>query len=87
MYEKSEITASVCTGAFLLARAGLLDELPATTHWEDQADLQAMFPQVHVLPEKRYVDNGRIVTSAGISAGIEMSLHLVGRLGRVGPGY
>ncbi len=76
----TEITASVCTGAFLLAGAGLLDDLPATTHWEDQADLKAQFPGIHVLKEKRWVDNGKIVTSAGISAGISMSLHLVERL-------
>lgn len=77
---RAEITASICTGAFLLARAGLLDGLPATTHWEDQADLQSMFPRINVQSKKRWVDNGRIVTSAGISAGIEMSLHLVARL-------
>ncbi len=76
----TEITASICTGAFLLARTGLLDGLPATTHWEDQADLQSMFPGIEVQSNKRWVDNGRIVTSAGISAGIEMSLHLVARL-------
>ncbi len=78
--QKAEITASVCTGAFLLARAGLLDEMPATTHWDDQDDLKAMYPGIHVLKGKRWVDNGRIVTSAGISAGISMSLHLVARL-------
>lgn len=80
VHQKSEITASVCTGAFLLARAGLLDEMPATTHWDDQDDLKAMYPGIHVLKGKRWVDNGRVVTSAGISAGISMSLHLVARL-------
>jgi transcriptional regulator GlxA family with amidase domain len=76
----TEITASVCTGAFILAKAGLLDDLPVTTHWEDQTDLQSMYPRTCVLPGKRWVDNGHIVTSAGISAGIGMSLHLVARL-------
>lgn len=75
-----ELVASVCTGAFLLAQAGLLDQQEATTHWEDIADLRAMFPRVRVQPQRRWIDNGRIVTSAGISAGIDMSLHLVERL-------
>ncbi len=74
------ITASVCTGAFLLAQAGLLQGKSATTHWEDLDDLQTAFPDIHVQADARWVDQGRIVTSAGISAGIEMSLHLVARL-------
>lgn len=76
----TRITASVCTGAFLLAEAGLLDGLEATTHWEDIPELQLTFPDVTVRQNRRWVDNGRIVTSAGITAGIEMSLHLVARL-------
>jgi transcriptional regulator GlxA family with amidase domain len=74
------ITASVCTGAFLLARAGLLHNRNATTHWEDIADFKTMFPDVAVQTDTRWVDTGRVVTSAGISAGIDMSLHLVARL-------
>ena len=74
------LTASICTGAFLLARAGLLDGRRATTHWEDVADLRSMFPAVDVVDGPRWVDEGRIVSSAGISAGIDMSLHLVERL-------
>lgn len=74
------ITASVCTGAFLLGQAGLLDGKAATTHWEDIADLRAMFPGLQVIENQRWVDAGPIVTSAGISAGIDMSLHLVSRL-------
>lgn len=74
------ITASVCTGAFLLAQAGLLENKMATTHWEDLADLRAEFPNVHVVGDKRWVDQGDIVTSAGITAGIDMSLYLVSRL-------
>lgn len=76
----ASLTASVCTGAFLLAKAGLLDGKSATTHWEDIADLRTMFPSVRVLEGRRWVDEGNIVTSAGISAGIDMSLHLVERI-------
>ncbi len=76
----ASIIASVCTGAFLLGKAGLLDGKQATTHWEDIADLRAMFPNVEVKAGTRWVDTGQIVSSAGISAGIDMSLHLVERL-------
>lgn len=74
------VMASVCTGAFILARAGLLSGRGATTHWEDIADLKAAYPDVHVVEGKRWVDAGQIVSSAGIAAGIDMSLHLVARL-------
>jgi transcriptional regulator GlxA family with amidase domain len=74
------ITASVCTGAFLLAQARLLHGKRATTHWEDIADLHAMFPDVLVQANARWVDAGPVITSAGISAGMDMSLHLVARL-------
>lgn len=74
------LVASVCTGAFLLAKAGLLDGLRVTTHWEDMASLQADFPQIEVVSGPRWLDGGTRVTSAGISAGIDMSLHLVERL-------
>ena len=77
---ETTITASICTGAFLLAKAGLLDGKKATTHWEDLRDLRAMFPRVSVLENQRWVDEGRIVSSAGISAGTDMSLYLVERL-------
>src|SRR5512134_17416 len=76
---KAGLTASVCTGSFLLAQAGLLDHRSATTHWEDVAEMRAMFPAVDTLEQRRWVDEGTIVTSAGISAGIDMSLHLVER--------
>jgi transcriptional regulator GlxA family with amidase domain len=75
-----ELVASICTGAFLLAGAGLLDGQEATTHWQDIDELRNMFPRVRVEPQRRWIDNGRIVTSGGISAGIDMSLHLVARL-------
>jgi transcriptional regulator GlxA family with amidase domain len=71
----------VCTGAFLLAQARLVAGKAVTTHWEDIDDLKAMFPGLDVRTGVRWVDEGAIVTSAGISAGIDMSLHLVERLG------
>ena len=77
---RMQITASVCTGAFLLAKAGLLDNRRVTTHWEDIADLRRDFPELQVIDSARWVDEGGIVTSGGISAGIDMSLHLVERL-------
>jgi transcriptional regulator GlxA family with amidase domain len=79
-HQPSVITASVCTGAFLLAKAGLLDGLAATTHWEDIADLRAAAPNTEVREGVPFVEQGKVVTSAGISAGIEMSLHIVARL-------
>ena len=77
---QARITSSVCTGAFLLATIGLLDGHRATTHWSSVSRLQERFPRVQVLRDTRWVDEGAIVTSAGISAGIDMSLHLVERL-------
>lgn len=74
------LTASVCTGAFLLAKAGVLQDKSCTTHWEDIPDLRVRFPALDVKEDVPWVDNGRIVTSAGISAGIEMALHLVTKL-------
>lgn len=71
---------SVCTGAFLLAEAGLLTDQQATTHWEDIADLRERFPALRVQETVRWVEDGNRITSAGISAGIDMSLHLVERL-------
>ncbi len=76
----ARILASVCTGSLLLAQAGVLDGREATTHWEDLAALRELRPQVNVREGVRWVDAGAVVTSAGISAGIDMSLHLVQRL-------
>jgi transcriptional regulator GlxA family with amidase domain len=78
--ERAALVASVCTGAFILADAGLLHAAPCTTHWEDVEDLRQRHPHLQLQPQARWVDNGRIVTSAGISAGMDMSLHLVERL-------
>ncbi len=74
------LTASVCTGAFLLAKANVLQGLSCTTHWEDIEDLRAMFPSLDIRENTAWVDNGRVVTSAGISAGVEMALHLITKL-------
>jgi transcriptional regulator GlxA family with amidase domain len=76
----ARVLASVCTGALLLAQAGVLDGLEATTHWEDLDALRTLRSAVRVRDGVRWVDQGAIVTSAGISAGIDMSLHLVQRL-------
>jgi len=76
----AELTASVCTGAFFLARAGLLKGKSATTHWEDIADLRAKAPSTSVVQGGRWVEDGAVITSAGISAGLDMSLHIVARL-------
>ena len=76
----AQIVASVCTGVFLLAKSGVVTQESVTTHWEDIADLREQFPKLDVRDDVRWVDIGRIVSSAGISAGIDMSLHLVERL-------
>lgn len=78
--QRAEVVASVCTGARLLARAGLLDGLRATTHYENIAELAALAPAATLVADRRFVDHGRIATSAGIAAGIDLSLHLVARL-------
>lgn len=77
---KVKIVASVCTGALLLAKAGLLDGKTATTHWMDLDRLENEFPNVSVKRDVKFVDEGAIITSGGISAGINMSFHLVAKL-------
>jgi transcriptional regulator GlxA family with amidase domain len=77
---QAKLIASVCTGAFLLAQAGLLTNQKVTTHWEDIQDLRISFPDLEIVESKRWVEEGNIVTSAGISAGIDMSLYLVSKL-------
>lgn len=74
------LVAGVCTGALLMARAGLLDGRRATTHRASLGRLAERYPLVQVVPGLKYVDDGDIATSAGISAGIDLSLHLVERL-------
>lgn len=71
--------ASVCSGAFVLAAAGLLDGRRAATHWRYAAELARRFPAIDVDPEVLYVDEGNLITSAGSAAGIDMGLHLIRR--------
>ena len=71
--------ASICSGAFVLAAAGLLDGLRATTHWLAAAELARRYPKIDVDPNVLYVDNGRILTSAGAAAGMDLCLHIVRR--------
>lgn len=75
----NELTTSVCTGAFLLAKTGLLDGKRATTHWATIESMRQHFPSVVTLDDQRVVDEGKIVTAAGVSAGIDMALHVVER--------
>lgn len=77
---QAELTTSVCTGSFLLGANGLLDGLGATTHWASIDRLREIAPAATVHADQRVVDEGAVVTSAGISAGIDMALHVVARL-------
>jgi transcriptional regulator GlxA family with amidase domain len=70
---------SICTGSFLLAAAGLLDGRPATTHWSSADHFQRLFPRISVDPDVLYVDDGDVLTSAGVAAGIDLCLHIVRR--------
>jgi transcriptional regulator GlxA family with amidase domain len=74
------VVASVCTGSLVLAAAGLLDGRPATTHWSALELLPTLGKDIDVRPEDRFVDSGEVITAAGVSAGIDMALHLVARL-------
>lgn len=78
--DTAEIAASVCTGSLLYAKAGVLDGQSATTHYLRHDLLRELAPGARVVEDRRFLDNGHVVTSAGISAGIDMSLHLVARL-------
>jgi transcriptional regulator GlxA family with amidase domain len=73
------LMTSVCTGSLVYAAAGLLRGRPATTHWGSLDLLQETDPTIEVRPDDRYVDDGDVVTSSGVSAGIDMALHLVRR--------
>jgi len=78
--KKVKFIASVCTGAFLLAEANVIINHKVTTHWEDISDLRDNYPSLDVVEGVRWVDVGEVITSAGISAGIDMSLHLISKL-------
>ncbi|MCX4747272.1 helix-turn-helix domain-containing protein [Kitasatospora sp. NBC_01287] len=71
--------ASICTGAFVLAAAGLLDDRPATTHWRYTERFAQLFPQVRLDPDVLFVDDGDVLTSGGVAAGVDLCLHLVRR--------
>lgn len=79
-HSNSKITMSVCSGARLLGKLGLLDGLECTTHHEVIEHLQEIAVKAVIKTDKRFTDNGKILTSAGISAGIDLSLHIVGKL-------
>ena len=80
MARPAELVLSVCTGALLLGAAGLLDDLPATTHHERYDLLAQVAPRAKVVREQRVVDAGKVITSGGISSGIDMAFHVVERL-------
>ncbi len=81
--QTAEIMASVCTGALVLGAAGLLHDRPATTYWDAFEELHSTDPTIELRREERWVDDGDVMTSAGVSAGIDMALHLVARLAGV----
>lgn len=83
MRQSTPLMASVCTGSLVYAAAGLLAGRPATTHWRAYDELTAIDPSVQQDRVARFVDDGDVVTSAGVSAGIDMALHLVARLDSV----
>lgn len=80
MSDRQTVMASVCTGSLVYAAANLLNGRPATTHWASLELLASLGRDIDVRPEDRFVDDGDVITSAGVSAGIDMALHLVARL-------
>jgi transcriptional regulator GlxA family with amidase domain len=76
---RSSLYGSICTGAFVLGYAGLLDDRRVTTHWQDAPALAARFPRAKVEPDLIYVRDGRLITAAGVTAGIDLGLALVGQ--------
>jgi transcriptional regulator GlxA family with amidase domain len=77
---RGTLMTSVCTGSLVYAAAGLLDGRPATTHWGSLETLPRLGSEIEVRPDDRFVDTGSVITAAGVSAGIDMALHLVERL-------
>jgi transcriptional regulator GlxA family with amidase domain len=76
-YARGARIAGICSGAYAMAAAGLLDDRPATTHWMYADDLAARYPAVKLNPDVLYVDDGQVLTSAGTGAGIDLCLHLI----------
>ncbi len=74
------LMTSVCTGALVLADNGLLDDGPATTHWSSLDYLARLGSNIDVRPDDRFIDRGPVITASGVSAGIDMALHLIVRL-------
>lgn len=83
-HQTTKVTMSVCSGARILGRAGLLDGIECTTHHEVIEHLRHIAPLAKINPDCRFTDNGKTCTSAGISAGIDLSLHLVEKLSEAG---
>jgi transcriptional regulator GlxA family with amidase domain len=83
MAERGTLMTSVCTGSLVYAAAGLLHDRPATTYWSAFDELLALDPTIKPCPDDRFVDDGNVITAAGVSAGIDMALHLVLRLAGV----
>jgi transcriptional regulator GlxA family with amidase domain len=77
------LMTSVCTGSLVYAAAGLLSDRPATTHWASLDKLSELDPTIEVRPLDRFVDDGDVITASGVSAGIDMALHMVARLAGV----
>ena len=78
--KKAELVTSVCTGSFILAEAGLLDGKSSATHQLSVQEMQAKYPKVKVVAGKRVVEDGNVVTAAGVSSGLDMSLRIVRKL-------
>jgi transcriptional regulator GlxA family with amidase domain len=76
-FDNLEKLLSVCTGAFYIAESGLLNGLSATTHHSAFPEFKETFPGITLIEDKRFVENGKIITAGGISAGIDMSLYVV----------
>ena len=80
LHDRGVLLASVCTGSLVFAASGILDGLAATTHHDAFGDLRSVGTDIAVRTRDRFIDTGPIVTAAGVSAGIDMALHLVARL-------
>lgn len=77
---RGTLMTSVCTGSLVYAAAGLLKDRPATTYWSAMVLLQSLDETIEIRPDERFVDSGEVITASGVSAGIDMALHLVARL-------
>lgn len=77
--EHADVVMTVCTGAFILARTGLLDGMSATTHHNFYDQFAAAFPRVQLVRNRRYVDNGKLITAGGLTSGVDAALHVIAR--------